>query len=67
MKESFLSKVKSFHDDERGDDVLKNIMMLAVAALIVVALIAFGNRLIKFLFTKEKEIYKEDAIPTTVP
>ena len=60
MKELILR----FHAEERGDDTLKNVMMLALAAMIVVALIAFGRRGMEFLFEREGEILDDSAIPT---
>jgi len=37
--------LKRFHDDEYGESsVLTNVMMLAIGALIVIALLAFGRK-----------------------
>ncbi|NND98973.1 MAG: hypothetical protein HKN47_16775 [Pirellulaceae bacterium] len=57
--------LKRFHAEERGDDTLKNVMMLALAAMIVVALIAFGKRGMEFLFEREEDILDDSAIPTS--
>ncbi|HEY1066692.1 MAG TPA: hypothetical protein VGE52_11305 [Pirellulales bacterium] len=47
---SFLQRQwRALQRDERGNDVLSNIMLLALAALVVVGLIAYGGRLWKWL------------------
>jgi Flp pilus assembly pilin Flp len=41
---------RKFHNDESGESsVLSNVMLLAVAALAVVALIAFGRKAMEWL------------------
>jgi len=49
-------EVLAFHRDQRGESsTLSNVMMLAVAAIAVVALIAFG----KTAFTWLKEMWEK--------
>ena len=49
--------VVAFHDDERGESsALSNVMLLAVAAIAVVALIAFGQTAFSWLKSKWTEI-----------
>jgi Flp pilus assembly pilin Flp len=47
---AIVSRSRRFHKDEVGEtSVLSNIMLLAVAALIVVLLIAFGKTAMQWL------------------
>ena len=47
----------AFHRDQRGESsTLSNVMMLAVAAIAVVALIAFGKTAFEWLKKKWEEI-----------
>jgi hypothetical protein len=53
----------AFHRDERGvADTLASVMKLAVAAIVVVALIAFGQSGIDFLKEMGSKIFSSDAI-----
>ena len=59
MKKLFLpepSFIKKFHENERGDDTIKNVMLLVVGALVVIMLIAFGKKVYQFLEGKWQEI-----------
>jgi hypothetical protein len=50
-----------FHRDQRGESsTLSNVMMLAVAAIVVVALIAFGKTAFEWLYTKWKGISESE-------
>jgi hypothetical protein len=50
-------EVLAFHRDQRGESsTLSNVMMLAVAAIAVVALIAFGKTAFEWLKKKWGEI-----------
>jgi hypothetical protein len=52
-----VSRVRAFHEDEAGEaSALSNIMLLAIAALIVVALIAFGKTAMDWLKQKWSDI-----------
>ncbi len=55
---AFVNKhLKAFLRNERGESsVMSNIMMLAIAALIVIALLAFGKTGMTWLKTKWDEI-----------
>ena len=53
----YARRVKKFHDDENGaSNTMASVMMLAVAALVVVALIAFGKQMMDWLKQKWSEI-----------
>jgi|GEM_PF-5135072 len=52
--------VLAFHRDERGESsTMSNVMMLAIAAIVVVALIAFGNIFLKWLNEKKDDIMQD--------
>ena len=56
-----ISTLQSLHRNERGDDTIKNIMLLVVAALVVIALIAFGNKALRWLNEKWGDIEGSDV------
>ncbi len=57
------TQLLAFHRDERGvADTLASVMKLAVAAIVVVALIAFGQSGIDFLKEMGSKIFSSDAI-----
>lgn len=39
------TSLKRFHEDEQGD-AMQTVMIIAVAAMVVVAIIAFGNKFV---------------------
>lgn len=44
-----LASLHRFHNDEQGQDTISTVMLLAVAAMVVIVLITFGNDIIKWM------------------
>ncbi len=59
------NELLTLHRDERGTTALEGIMMLAVGAIVVVALIAFGKIALQFLWDKWKEISGSSVTPNS--
>ncbi len=56
----FRDELAAFHHNERGESsTMANVMMLAIAAVVVVALVAFGNAGLKWLQDTWKTIRKD--------
>lgn len=61
---TLLNKLRAFHHDERGAaGALEDVMKLAVAALVIVALIAVGRYVMNKLNETVPPIVDDSAIP----
>lgn len=54
---NFKQRVRTFCRDERGIGVIEAVLMLAVAALVIVLLVKFGEDMMDWLYKKMEEIF----------
>ena len=55
-------RIAAFHDDERGEQTMSTIMLLAIAAMVVAALIVIGKWVYEWWTTQKEKIEGEGGI-----
>lgn len=58
-----MSRLRRFHDDERGEQNMSTVMLLGVGALVVVGLIAVGVVIFKYANKAVPDATKDNPFP----
>jgi len=59
MWQKIRNAIRRLHRDERGMEAMQTVMIIAIAALVIVVVVKFGNKIVAWASGKEQEMENE--------